>query len=168
MPLAQLDKHTIIGLDWDDTFVGAGSSLRWCLPIQQYVTNHTNKEYHVVTFRNSNATKEIELLVSTHPVLKTVVKSITHLPDSLREIQADALCLGYIKQHSKTMFDKYYQDDPKEVDALLQTYDAIITFKARTCAKYSCTVMLDDMPNLVKEGCTRLGIEFVDSKTCYK
>jgi hypothetical protein len=133
--------HDRLGIDFDGTLIGHPESAQ----LQQYILDHQDdKKFHIVTFRTTNMRKRMEadLEMSTRftgvPLTLQHFESIASIPDVLYE--------------RKGMFDdgtEYYG------------------WKARTCDKLGCTILLDDMIRDVGRHCEDLNIVCLDPSLGY-
>lgn len=131
-----LDPHEAIAWDIDGTLIdgpNAGALRRW-------IAANPHRKHHLVTFRSFDwaitAFDELEWL----GLPRGILLSVQACPEEL--------------------FDAYEQQGSLiKPDAVA----AFIRWKGKTAAALGCTVLVDDMPTLVQQGCTDHGIEFIHS-----
>ncbi len=131
MDIRILDQHTILGIDFDGTLVGHPRSNI----LQQYIVDHPEKTFHLISFRSHNMVQRLEgdLRESTDetgvPLTLAHFKEIRCIPDKLYERKA-------------------LLDDGREYWG----------WKAIQCQNLGCTILVDDMYEIVGIFCTELGI----------
>lgn len=131
MHLEILDQYQKLGIDFDGTLVGHPRSHI----LQQYIVDHPEKEFHIVTFRCGQMEQNLRW----------------DLQDSV-ELTGSGLRLDHFKSIEccpKLIFERRETlDDGRE----------FYGWKGRRCAEIGCTILVDDMHAHVGPYCHELGI----------
>jgi len=148
----ELHNHEKIAIDFDDTLVGhRNSPLLW-----KFIRdNHLVKEFHIITFRSGNWADEgvlIEEMIheSNQTVLPYMINSISFCNDGLYEN------FSLIQTSRK-------QTDTMVPTIILPEETNFYDWKAIRSKELGCTIIVDDRPNWVENGCKKHGVMFVDT-----
>jgi len=160
MPLSDLDYHQTIALDYDDTLLGNG---KHCKRIRDYVRNHPDKAYYIITFRTKQDARGISKELGTYGFDLSLIRAIKCLDENTKELGSQALRIFNQKKTNPKLFKTYTKDFMDEVQ---RDYDNLTNYKGFAAKQYGCTILVDDMPELCLPGCLKHHIEFLDSKTC--
>lgn len=141
MHLEALDAHSVIGIDFDGTLVQNPRSAI----LQQYILDHPDKTFHIVTFRTHNLFRSIE----------------SDLQESTRRTGVALTLKHFAAVHAipPLIFERRFMfDDGTEYHG----------WKALTCEKIGCTAMVDDMHTEVGPHCLKRGIVIINPNEGYE
>ena len=146
-----LDKHSIISWDMDGTLIDGDNAAFFI----QYIVAHPEKTHNIVTFRDALWAKEvIPDLVSAYGINPSIINAVLSCPDRLYE--------AYYLRTYKTPHDLMQSGfDLKHLDAEKNDF---FDWKGFISKETGATILVDDMPSWVEDGCCRYGIEFLDSR----
>jgi hypothetical protein len=140
-----LDPHQVIAWDMDGTLVDGPNAEFF----RAYILAHPEKEHHIVTFRTGPAQRfedvefwheECVFELLHHGVPHGTIKQIHAMPDHLYHAWAQRR--SFIQEAEVAKF---------------------LDWKGATAAAIGATVMVDDMPGMVKKGCEKSGVTFIDA-----
>lgn len=134
--LEHFDPHVRIGIDFDGTLVGHERSVL----IQQYIVDHPEKEFHIVTFRTHGMQDKIKI---DHDLWSSSKDTGVHID------LANFIAVHNISDH---MYENH---------VIVGGDPAYWAWKARKCAEIGCTIMIDDMAEWIYEEFSRQGILLV-------
>jgi hypothetical protein len=132
--LEHFDPHKKIGIDFDGTLVGHEHSAQ----LQQYICDHPEIEFHIVTFRSHGMQDKIDRDLwssSKDTGIEITLKEFTGIHN---------ISDGLYESHVALKGDPNYW-----------------SWKARKCAEIGCTIMIDDMAEQLYEDFDRLGVLLV-------
>ena len=132
--LEHFDRHERLGVDFDGTLVDHDRSAL----IQQYILDHPEKDFHIVTFRSHGMQDRIE----------------RDLWSSSKDTGVDITLAAFTGIHN-------IQDGLYESHLALKGDPNYWAWKAVKCAQLSCTIMIDDMAEQIYKECISRGIEIV-------
>lgn len=140
-----LDPHQIIAWDMDGTLID-GPNAKF---FRAYILAHPEKQHHIVTFRTGPALNSMEVAMWKDEC----VYELFHL----------GVPHGTIKQ-THAMPDHLYHAWAQRKTFIQETeVAAFLDWKGKTAAEIGATVMIDDMPGMVKKGCRNHGVTFIDA-----
>ncbi|RYD65103.1 MAG: hypothetical protein EOP83_08075, partial [Verrucomicrobiaceae bacterium] len=142
-----LDPHDTIAWDMDGTLIDGPNSEFF----RAYILAHPEKHHHIVTFRtgpsrrfpdNASALWKDDAIheLLEHGVALDVFKATHGIPEELYSAWASR----------KTLLS----------EAEVAAY---VMWKGKMAAEIGATVMVDDMPGMVKKGCKAHGVVFIDA-----
>lgn len=133
-----LDIHEKIAWDVDGTLVGGHNSDYFC----RYIIANPHKEHHLVTFRTPRNWAELALEeLEEQGVPRSLIAGVHSVPDELYH----AYAMRAIIETEQSDIDLYRE------------------WKAMTAKSIGCTVLVDDMGDIVADGCIKHGITFIDA-----
>lgn len=133
-----LDDHHKIAWDVDGTLVAGHNSDYFC----RYILANPHKEHHLVTFRTPRSWAELALEeLESQGVPQSLIAGVHSVPDDLYR----AFAMRAIIETPQEEVDRYRE------------------WKALTAKTLGCTVLVDDMGDIVADGCTKHGICFIDA-----
>lgn len=132
--LNQFDSHERIGIDFDGTLVGHKHS--WL--IQRYIAENQHKQFYIITFRSHGMQDRIE----------------RDLRDSVKKTGIDLNIKHFTGIHN--IADGLYENH-----LALKGDPDYISWKAVKCAEIGCTILIDDMAELIHEHFPERGIIIV-------
>jgi hypothetical protein len=151
----ELDKHQKIALDFDGTLVDSVSS-----PIlADYIRQHPEKSYYIVTFRTPTQIVTIPTELTNIGLSFDLFAKVVPMPPRLAfDFDEDQK----FRRHA-------HLPDMNTVseDALLPGEYKMVHWKGFIARKLGATILVDDMPELVLYGCQQFGIKFVDAKNLH-
>lgn len=131
-----LDQHKIIGIDFDGTLIEHPRSK----VLQQYIIDHQgDKEFHLITFRTHGMRERISLDLQISTEGTKVPLTLAHFT-TINAI-ADAAWEKRILLERQGLMD-------------YETGREYFGWKAMTCEKLGCTLMVDDMIDMIGNYCT--------------
>lgn len=121
----------------DDTLINGPNSELF----QQFVRDNPDIEHHIVTFRNKDWADKIYHELERVGLKQHHFKSLTHIPD-------------YI-------YHAFYstKDEPYYVE--------IREWKGYIASINQCTLLVDDLRDMVIDGCIKYNVEFLDAYTTF-
>lgn len=163
--LSELNKHQIIGWDLDETLINGVNSIAW----RKFVHDNPTKHHWIITFRNLEQSKSAWEELSSeflYPLNQEHFQGLLFLPDKNR-IPYDTLPWTLRKA------DVTKDPTPKDQRSLeihkLSWEDVRYRqnlskhWKAQACNSVNATVLVDDLQDVVEEGCLLHGVKFVYS-----
>lgn len=148
----ELHKHEKIALDFDQTLVGhPKSSLLWNF-IQK---THLTKTFHIITFR-SGAWANEDMLIddmirgSNNAIRPYMIESVSFCDYNM---YADFSILQSSREQIGTQIPSI----------ILPEETKFFQWKAERAKELGCTILVDDRPAWVKDGCDQHGIIFIDT-----
>jgi hypothetical protein len=140
-----LDPHAIIAWDMDGTLID-GPNAKF---FRAYILAHPEKQHHIVTFR-------------TGPAL--VFAEVTMWKDEcVYELFHLGVQHGTIAKIHGMPDDLYHAWAQRKTFLQPEKVEQFLDWKGRTAAEIGATVMIDDMPGMVKKGCKNHGVVFIDA-----
>ena len=129
-----LSNHKILGIDLDGTLFQHQNT-----PIlAEYIRiNPYDQEFHIVTFRSHGMEDTIDDELSAIGLNRNHFSSVNNVDDKTYEEYEIARHIG----HNPEAIERY------------------LTWKGRICHEVGATALLDDMADLVTDGCKKYGIE---------
>ncbi|MFA5491293.1 MAG: hypothetical protein WC284_19100, partial [Candidimonas sp.] len=108
--------------------------------------------FFIVTHRSHGMEKNIFSDVNAHAdrdskISRKMFKKVLNVPDQL------------YYEYSRGDYMVKSGSDERRGKHLMQPY---MMWKGMISKKYGCQVLIDDRPELVKDGCLRYGIDFID------
>lgn len=134
----RLDKHQIIAIDFDETLIYHKHSIQ----LWGFIIRNPDKKYWIITFR-TGAYSDPQVIWS----------------ELYSESNLDRSCFEGIISIPVNLYTDYITKPGNE------TKMKYIRWKAEVAKSLNCTVLIDDRPDKVEQGCVELGIEFIDTKT---
>jgi len=157
-----LDNHAVIGWDFDLTLhQGPHSTL-----FRQYIIDNPEKEHHIITFRDNHTVADIPYYLSQYGYADGVFKTTTNLENSNWymayinvEFELDVTVLepGETRLTYATELAKVTNDD------LWQQAADLMGWKAKVAKKMGCTILVDDLVEMVADGCKQQGIKLLNA-----
>jgi len=128
-----LSPHAKIAWDMDGTLVDSPNARFF----QHYIIETPWTEHHVVTFRGLDHVPGVYRQLAEHGVTPDMIAGVHACPQDLR-----------------AAYDE--RNDPVKLDLFLR-------WKGLTAAGFGCTLLVDDMRELVIKGCEEHGVAYIDS-----
>lgn len=153
-----LDAHDRIAWDMDGTlFKGPSAEAPNAQFFLEYIRSTPHKHHHVITFRDRIWANKAwtELRLSGLDI--NLIKSVQSCPEPVHECFMIQKSFGHHPDHRKI----YKSVTPLTDDEF--DYNAYLfkKWKGERAFALGCTILVDDMPNWVIEGCQQYGIEFL-------
>ncbi len=160
--MQELDSHQKIGVDIDGTLINGFMSRL----LQQYIKeNHSTKEFHLITFRDNEQIKTLWMEFYKVGIEMHWFKSFHNLEEDLnKQWLKNCDKVAHIKSNQKKL-DRALNHHKISKEDYIKTFDDINHFKAKICLKLGCTILIDDMEELVIGGCEFHKIDFLNAKT---
>lgn len=158
--LERLHNHKSIAIDVDGTLINGAGSEKLCNWVK---TNHHNHELWVVTFRQTYEANKVWQDLRPYGVQAYHFMGLVNLPDQLHEqnkIYNDAMEL--FKQPSRIR--KYYRFlayHKITEETVLEYRKELLSWKGKVSNDLGCTMLIDDMTDLVSYGCEKYNIELI-------
>lgn len=145
-----LSAHRSIAWDIDQTLVGGKFSNEFILFIQ----SHPEIEHHLITFRNKDWADEV------WSDLKPKMGA------NVRDLFVDVHNCDEDDWHFFSVRNSPFgglTGDP-EMDTILNAaHDAVMTYKGRKASELGCTILVDDLIQMVHEGCSAYGVSLMNA-----
>lgn len=149
-----LDAHQAIAWDMDHTLVDGPNSEFF----RDYIKRHgAKRSFHVVTFRTGGWLEETREELASHGVTDSHIRSIVGVPDRL--YYAHSLSSG------SGMGSSLYAACGGSAATLAADAEAFQSWKALAAKKLGCTLLVDDLVEIVGPGCAKHGITLLDALT---
>lgn len=149
-------QHNNIGIDFDGTLVEHHRS-----PIlHKWVReNYLKSNFWIITFRDSIDAESIWPLLVEYHLGPEHFKGIKCAPDELLNKFNKARGILQWKGHQKFARSLQYHKVTQEEleDDILN----MMVWKAKMCIETGCTLLIDDLDEMVKYGCQDLGIAYL-------
>lgn len=148
----KLARHRKIALDFDGTVVEGASSAA----IADYVTQHPDKLFYIVTFRTPDQAATISHELARAGLSTDLFSQIVPMPRRLAfDFEEDQ---QFRRAAAMPSIDRVPED------ALLPGEHKLLNWKGFIARKLGATVLVDDMPEMSAYGCRKFGVELVDAK----
>jgi hypothetical protein len=152
-----LDKHEKIAWDMDDSLIGGPNSDFF----RDYITAHPEKTHHVITFRDLEWANEIlEELENCGMDARKLILSVENCPEMTHHCYAMS---GRLK--NEIQIHHHCKDIGISYEEFVEHVKAFPHWKAKRAAELGCTLLVDDLEQLVRPGCEKHGIAFYHSHT---
>lgn len=146
-----LEKHDRIAWDFDGTLVDGPMSAHFC----DFIRLNPQKEHHIVTFRDLGMARTIPVEIEAYGLTVDAFKGIHTCPPKYWR----AFTIARVNPHNWLAAHASGQLPASLADPDIGRY---LFFKGRKAKELGCTVLVDDMADLVAAGCRHHGIEFID------
>lgn len=155
-----LNEHKNIAIDVDDTLIGDGLV---SLKIQNYIIkNYKNKNFYLITFRTGTWLTDvwIDIAQENDQIDDRMFKGIYGIPYELR-----AAYEKYV-WHKRMNFNHDPEIEDK-MDELVIPALEYLEWKGYQAHKLGCTVLVDDMTDMVKRGCDKYNVKLYHPEEIY-
>lgn len=156
-PLKVFQSHKNIGVDIDDTLIGDNYYKH---VLQKFIIDyHLEKNFYLITFRLGywvdNAFADIA--EDNDDIKPKMFKGIWSVPQDLSD--------GYRKYRfhlkNKHMWERYDDEELAHLEELENLHKQYHEWKGQQAKKLGCTILIDDMIELVKPGCDKYGVKLI-------
>ena len=162
MTISMLNFHNNIGVDIDETLIGANPRK---IKLWNFIKSNTNKKYWLITFRTGSfldqAYSDIEF-ESQGRITKNNFEGLYGIPPELS-----------IAFHRVDPFIRFRKANPRKweriharipnFDQLVKQYDLSREWKGKKCHELGCTILIDDNIKAVLPGCEKYNIVLLNS-----
>ena len=159
-----LGSHRAIAWDYDDTLIGNSSSTLF----QDWIRAHPEQEHYIITFRNKADAElipaELRRLGFSHEYFRDIFytedkfwNEYFELPESLRKLDS----FNNLKRARPL---KYHNLTNSAINNIKYT---VGSWKPRIAQSLGCTLLVDDLVDLIQPHCAEFGVTFVDSWNPY-
>ena len=154
-----LDQHDTIAWDFDLTLWNGPNSEWFCRYIQ--LTPH--KKHYIVTFRTADEARMIQYLFMKQAGMNHIGNPLSLFVDVIVCPNEYRDCHGFRSGH----FDKESEKLFRQIYAHLTDEDidahaaSMLAFKSLMAKKHGCTILVDDLPEMVEDGCLAQGVAFL-------
>lgn len=148
---AILETHDRIAWDFDGTLVDGPMSHHFC----DFIRANPQKEHHIVTFRDLGMARAIPYELEPYGLTVAAFKGIHTCPPKYWR----AFTMASVNPHNWLAAQRAGTLPASLSDPDIGRY---LHFKGRKARELGCTVLIDDMADLVVAGCREHGIEFID------
>lgn len=162
MTIFILNSHNNIGVDIDETLIGANPRK---IKLWKFIENNPNKKYWLITFRTGafldQAYSDIENETGGR-LTRNTFQGIYGIPSDLS-----------IAFHRVDPFIRFRKSNPKKwerihsyipnFDELVKQHDLSQEWKGKKCSELGCTILIDDNIKAVLPGCEKYNVALLDS-----
>lgn len=153
--ISELDNHQSIGVDIDQTLLEHPKS-----PIlQNYIREHQEKTFILITFRFGRLAESIWPDVAMVNLGKEHFTSMYNLKkDQFLDWETYERLL---RVRNPKKLERIIANENLDVEFLKSRHQELLEWKAMICEGTGCTILLDDMEELVIEGCKKYNIKYM-------
>jgi len=148
-----LRKHSIIAWDMDQTLVNGPNSAYFL----DYIRRHPEKKHNIITFRNKSWANmiwaELEKVgFDAHKHISAIYNCPEDIHDSFM-----------VKSSGMIEINRFMQSRSMSLGDFDKNVEFFPLWKGFQCKKIGATVIIDDMPDFVVQGCEKYDVEFVNA-----
>jgi len=157
--ISTLDSHNIIALDFDETLVYHPKSER----LWSYIESNPTKKFYIVTMRHTAIFNEVwsDLDDATYGSLSSdnFVEAIS--ASSSDDIADYALYSKIKKMNNPRKQERILSNNGITMEEVDIRLDEITSSKALICKRIGATILVDDMKDMVINGCDKYSIMYM-------
>ena len=156
-PRQNFDFHEFVGIDFDGTLIDHAKSHYLRRKIKE---NKYDQKFWIITFRSKNDADTIWDELKPFGLTENHFQSIDRVPSDLDDRYQSAQGIMRWRGINQRKFLKileYYNTTEEEIK---NDIEAFMMWKAETCVKLGCTLLVDDM-EIVRRGCIKLNIKYL-------
>lgn len=151
-----LDQHDSICWDMDGTLVANHFPAPNADFFHSYIKAHPQKRHVILTFRNKEWADEIydELEGLGMRNARSLISEIISCPSMIH----DSYMMHTNRPH---MVDRFKDHFGLDDETFMEYVDAFTFWKGKMAKAAGCTILVDDLPEWVVDGCTEHGVVFL-------
>jgi len=149
-----LDKHQILGWDFDGTLSNEVHQAPNSDFFLAYITAHPEKRHHIITFRDREWANEIWTSFCEIGLDIKLIRSIESCPDIIHD------CFQINKKYGVRP-DYYTNTRDLTNEQFIENAGLFTKWKAERAKQIGCTILVDDIEDWVLDGCEFHGVEFL-------
>lgn len=149
-----LDNHKNIAVDIDETLINGGLA---SLKIQKYILeNNFEKNFFLITFRTGTYVDTVwqDIAYENDEIIPAMFKGLYSIPGDIRDAYAK---FNWYKRMN-FIHDPEIEARMEELEELANQYTLWKGFQAK---KLNCTILIDDLREMVINGCNKYGVTYV-------
>jgi hypothetical protein len=152
--MQRLALHSTLALDMDRTLVDGKNSQH----LRNFVhLNHRLKSFFIITFRGHDSSDVLREL-RAQGLDPNAIKDVVYCPLDYSVVE--------LKLASKRMTFIEIREEARKcgirLDDIERLYQEYVEWKGKMAAHLGCTVLVDDMPEMVLPGCHKHGVQFIN------